>query len=119
MKVLANCKTYTAVLLAGMLFTVGIAVSDGQTNSSTGESKQMTQKPTIMILGSTHLANDGLDYFNTKMDDVRAPKRQREIEQLVEQLQEFKPTKIALERDVIFDDETNGNYQADIYQKLL
>ena len=46
-------------------------------------------KPTIMILGSTHLANDGLDYFNTKMDDVRIPKRQREIEQLVEQLQEF------------------------------
>ena len=68
-------------------------------------------KPTIMILGSTHLANDGLDYFNTKMDDVRIPKRQREIEQLVEQLQEFKPTKIALERDVIFDDATNANYR--------
>ena len=52
-----------------------------------------------MILGSTHLANDGLDVYNTKMDDVRAPKRQCEIEQLVEQLKEFKPTKIALERD--------------------
>ena len=111
MPALANCKTYTMALFAGMLFTVGIAVSDGQTNSSTGETPQMTKKPTIMILGSTHLANDGLDYFNTKMDDVRAPKRQREIEQLVEQLQEFKPTKIALERDVIFDDATNGNYQ--------
>ena len=59
----------------------------------------MTQKPTIMILGSTHLANDGLDGYNTKMDDVRGSKRQREIEQLVEQLKAFQPTKIAIERD--------------------
>ncbi len=59
----------------------------------------MTQKPTVMILGSTHLANDGLDVYNTKMDDISTPKRQREVEQLVEQLKKFKPTKIALERD--------------------
>ena len=68
-------------------------------------------KPTIMILGSTHLANDGLDAFNTKMDDVRAPKRQREIEQLVEQLKAFKPTKIALEVDEIYDAKVETNYQ--------
>lgn len=112
MKVLANCKTYTAVLLAGMLFTVGIAVSDGQTNSSTGETPQMAQKPTIMILGSGHLSNPGMDAFNYKMDDVLAPKRQQEIEQLVTQLKAFQPTKIALEADERFDVEINANYQA-------
>lgn len=111
MKVLANCKTYTAVLLAGMLFTVGIAVSDGQTNSSTGETPQMAQKPTIMILGSGHLSNPGMDAFNYKMDDVLAPKRQQEIEQLVTQLKAFQPTKIALEADERFDAEINANYQ--------
>ena len=56
-------------------------------------------KPTIMILGCTHLANPGLDAFNIKMDDVLSPKRQSEIEQLVTQLKGFCPTKIYLELD--------------------
>ena len=72
-------------------------------------------RPTIMILGSTHLANDGLDAFNTKMDDVRSPKRQGEIEQLVEQIKEFKPTKIALERD----EKTHGAETQTEYQGYL
>ena len=68
-------------------------------------------KPTVMILGSSHLANPGMDGFNYKMDDVLAPKRQREIEQLVAQLKPFRPTKIALEADERFDAEINANYQ--------
>ena len=71
----------------------------------------MTKKPTIMILGSGHLANPGMDAFNTRMDDVLAPKRQREIEQLVAQLKPFQPTKIALEADERYDAEINANYQ--------
>ena len=69
-------------------------------------------KPTVMILGSTHLANDGLDVYNTKMDDVLAPKRQREIEQMVTQLKPFRPTKIAVELDPSRDAEVTANYQA-------
>ena len=68
-------------------------------------------KPTIMILGSGHLANPGMDGFNYKMDDVLAPKRQREIEQLVQQLREFKPTKLAFEEDFSKTTETNATYQ--------
>lgn len=68
-------------------------------------------KPTIMILGSDHFANPGMDTFNYKMDDVLAPKRQSEIEQLVVQLKPFQPTKIALEADERFDAEINANYQ--------
>lgn len=68
-------------------------------------------KPTIMILGSPHLANPGMDGINTKIDDVLAPKRQREIEQLVTQLKEFRPTKVALEIDERFDAETQADYQ--------
>ena len=68
-------------------------------------------KPTIMILGSEHLANPGADAFNTKMDDVLAPKRQGEIGQLVTQLQPFRPTKIALEADERYDAEINTNYR--------
>ena len=68
-------------------------------------------KPTIMILGSGHLANPGMDRINYKMDDVLAPKRQREIEQLVTQLKTFQPTKIALEQDPSRNAEINANYQ--------
>ena len=71
----------------------------------------MTQKPTIMILGSSHLANPGMDGTNYKMDDALAPKRQREIEQLVKQLREFKPTKMAFEIDFSRTAETNATYQ--------
>ena len=68
-------------------------------------------KPTIMILGSGHLANPGMDGINYKMDDVLAPKRQREIEQLVAQLKAFRPTKVAIEVDERFDAKINANYQ--------
>ena len=98
-------------LLAGVLFMVATAIGDNQTDVSTGGIKQMTQKPTIMILGSTHLANPGMDVVNTKMDDVLAPKRQREIKQLVEQLKAFNPTKIALEVDFSRNAEVNAEYQ--------
>lgn len=63
-----------------------------------------------MILGRAHLANPGADAFNFRMDDVVAPKRQREIEQLVTQLKAFQPTKIAIEADERFDPKINADY---------
>ena len=110
MQRLFKCEFYFMTLLATVLLLSGIATGDDQSESK-AKTQQTTQKPTIMILGSTHLANDGLDVYNTKMDDVRSPKRQREIEQLVEQLKEFKPTKIALEVDEIYDAEFETKYQ--------
>ncbi len=68
-------------------------------------------KPTIMVLGSGHLSNPGMDSFNYKMDDVRAPKRQCEIQQLVTQLKAYQPTKIALEADPSRDAKVNASYR--------
>lgn len=68
-------------------------------------------KPTIMILGSGHFDNPGLDTYNYRMDDVLAPKRQGEIEELVELLKPFRPNKVALEVDQRFDPEIQINYQ--------
>ncbi len=68
-------------------------------------------KPTVMILGSWHFSNPGMDRFNTKTDDVLAPKRQSEIKQAVERLKEFKPSKIAVEVDPSRCDAENQNYQ--------
>ena len=110
MKAVVKYKLYVITLLAAVLFTVGTAVSDDQTNVSTGDTKQMAQKPTIMILGSGHLANWGADRINFKMDDVLAPKRQAELQELAEQLARFKPTKIAVEVDERWDTELQEEY---------
>ena len=69
------------------------------------------EKATIMILGSTFFTNPGINVFNVKMDDVLAPKRQREMEQLVTQLKAFNPTKIAVYVDERDDAEINASYQ--------
>ena len=52
------------------------------------------------MLGVYHMANPGRDIHNMRADDVLAPKRQAEIGQLVEVLKRFRPTKIAVERNV-------------------
>ena len=97
MKVLAKWKTYTMALLAGVLFTVATTTSDNQTDVSTEGIKQITQKPTIMILGSGHLANPGMDGFNYKMDDVLAPKRQREpVVQLLKPYLKIRSVSVAI-----------------------
>ena len=69
------------------------------------------EKTTVMILGSTFFTNPDINVFNFKMDDVLAPKRQREMEQLVMQLKAFNPTKIAIYADESIDAEINANYQ--------
>ena len=115
MRCLFKCEFYLMALLAAVLFTVNSTAIGDQTNVSTETTNQMAKKPTVMILGSAHLSNPGADVFNRKMDDVLSPKRQREIEQLVEQLKEFKPTKIAFERDK----KTNGAGTQAEYQDYL
>lgn len=54
----------------------------------------------VLVLGVYHMANPGHDIFNTKADDVLAPKRQQEIAQLAQVLEKFAPTKVAVEADV-------------------
>lgn len=51
----------------------------------------------IMILGTYHMGNPGLDGRNLDADDVLLPRRQREIAELIEKLARFNPTKIAVE----------------------
>jgi len=56
-------------------------------------------KPQVLVLGTYHMANPGRDVYNFKVDDVRAPRRQQELEQVAAVLATFQPTKIAIEAD--------------------
>ena len=55
------------------------------------------EKPTVLVLATSHLHNPGRDVMNIQWDDVLAEKRQKEIREFVELLKKFKPTKIAVE----------------------
>ncbi|MEL6254467.1 MAG: DUF5694 domain-containing protein [Bacteroidota bacterium] len=55
-------------------------------------------KHKVLILGSYHMNNPGMDVHNIEADDVLAQKRQEEIKELVNILAKFRPTKIAIER---------------------
>src|SRR5215469_195368 len=58
---------------------------------------QSDARAEILVLGTYHMANPGHDVHNIQADDVLAPKRQKEILQLIEVLKRFHPTKIAIE----------------------
>jgi len=80
-------KTY---LLLALLFAFNGPVT-AQSNSS-----QEQEKPTIALLGTFHFAGSS-DAMSLKTDDLSSPKRQKEIEELVQGLAEYKPSKIILE----------------------
>jgi hypothetical protein len=63
------------------------------------DASAVTPQAEVLVLGTYHMNNPGLDLHNTKADDVLAPKRQAEIEELTAVLARFRPTKIAVEWD--------------------
>jgi hypothetical protein len=62
-------------------------------------------KTQIAILGVFHFNNPGLDSYKQKFGfDILSKKRQNENKELIEQLSDFKPTKILVERNRILSD---------------
>jgi len=51
----------------------------------------------VMVLGVFHMNNPRRDLFDPTIKDVLGERRQREIEEVVSRLEQFRPTKIALE----------------------
>jgi hypothetical protein len=68
--------------------------------SPAGQANPPGARAEVLVLGVYHMSNPGRDIFNTKADDVLAPKRQAEIAHLVQVLKKFRPTKIAVEEEV-------------------
>ena len=72
--------------------------------------KDAAVKPTLMVLGSYHFANPGRDVVKSKVTDVSTPDRQKQILQMIQKLEKFKPTKIVLECDVNNQDKFQDNF---------
>ncbi len=59
--------------------------------------KAGAQTVEVMVLGTYHFANPGLDLHNAEIDDVLSAHRQRELVELVNSLAAFRPTVVAVE----------------------
>ncbi|WP_214804493.1 MULTISPECIES: DUF5694 domain-containing protein [unclassified Exiguobacterium] len=58
----------------------------------------MVQRATVLLVGTVHLDRpDNGDLFRPRIFDVFSDERQREIQQVAEVLQTFRPTEVALE----------------------
>ena len=94
-----------------------VLVAGASTQTRDAGKAASTKKARVLVLGVFHMANPGRDMFNLKVDDVLAPKRQKELGELAETLKRFQPTKIALESPAggekirkQYEDYLTGNY---------
>ena len=85
------CAAALALLSASA--TAQTAARDPEEKSCAADSVE------ILILGSYHMGNPGLDAVNVQADDVLTPRRQAEIAELNQALLRFRPTKVAVEGD--------------------
>jgi hypothetical protein len=89
------------VLLVALVIGSTLAALPQQ--PSARQSAQPAARAEVLVLGTYHMGNPGHDIYNMQADDVRAPKRQAEIAQLMQVLKRFNPTKIAIESDAYSD----------------
>jgi hypothetical protein len=83
--------------LAIVTLGVGPTVTHAQAGRSSTSAACGEGRSPIMILGMYHMNNPGLDAANVEADDVLLSRRQKEIQDVVNHLASFRPTKIAVE----------------------
>lgn len=64
----------------------------------------------VMLLGTYHMDNPGLDEVNVDTDDVLSDHRQAELQELVDHLAEWEPQRVAVERPYDRSEEVNKRY---------
>lgn len=68
-----------------------------------------TRVPQVLVLGTYHMGGSG-DRFATAADDILSAERQRQVEDVVNALACFRPTRIAVEIPVTEDSALNARY---------
>lgn len=68
-------------------------------------------RPAVMILGTFHFDNPGLDVINIPVGDMLGERRQAEIADVVGRLAQFAPTAVALEIEPSAADTFNQRYR--------
>lgn len=69
-----------------------------ESNEQNSESHNNSNVVQVMVIGSEHFANPGLDVINVESIEVLTPRRQKELQAIAESLRDFAPTVVAVER---------------------
>ena len=77
-----------------------------------GEAAEETPRPQVMILGTFHFGGSTQDVLNLSMGDLTTAERQLEIEEIVDRLARFAPTKIMVELAPEHEADFNATYQS-------
>ena len=104
-------KSYLLFLFLSMTSTV--CAQDPLTRLHTIFGDNQT-KPQVLLLGVFHFAGEQVDANTTPTSlrvDMLSPERQREVEELINNLVKFKPTKIAIEAPPIYQHLYDSLYQ--------
>lgn len=95
-----------------ILSILGTVVLAGPARSRAEASGPGLQKPQVMVMGTFHFRGSSTDAISVTMGDVLTPERQAEIEELVDRLARFEPTKIMVEVVPEREKELNATYRA-------
>jgi hypothetical protein len=79
---------------------------------SSGQAAETPTPVTVMIVGTFHMANPGLDMHNVLADDMLSDDRQKQIAAVAAGLEQFKPTLVAVERSAETTVEPYARYRA-------
>ena len=116
---MSGFSTWITSVWCGCIIAAVSAPAVAQDDSRLLRDRAADQRPALLVLGTAHFDNPGLDVVNTKVDDVLAPARQAQINEVVEQLASYRPTHIAVEwpikkqaaLDARYRDYREGKYQ--------
>lgn len=87
--------THKLLTLLGVLL---LLVAPGFVMQGHAQAAAPAGKTEVLVLGTYHFANPGLDVVKVEVADVLSPAKQAEIRSIVEALARFRPTKIAVEQ---------------------
>ncbi len=98
---------HTAIILLGFALTTAGLVSTGPALAQDNPPPAQ-----VMVLGTFHFTGGGQDMINSEVDDFLAPHRQAEIEAVLDRLEAFAPTRIAVELTPEHEAAFNAGYAA-------
>lgn len=95
-----------------------LAAAAGAALMAMPASAQNSDPTQVMVLGTYHFDNPGLDMINIAADDVLQPRRQAELEALADALATWKPDRILVEAQPDTADLHMGSFRADPAKRI-
>jgi len=93
-----NHSTNVLAILLVTIFLPALAIAQNRSLDSDSLLGADDPRAQVLLLGIFHFKDAGLDDFEPQVDaDIMSPQRQDELERLLQSLEDFRPTKIAVE----------------------